>query len=302
MSSILDRLAAAVLGGSPDRPEPDVREAGTQIPPEYPRSFAEFVGQPEAILLLRTELAGARAERRMPAHFLLYGPPGLGKTALAYVVAAEAGMSLYESSGAEFSSQAALIEAAQRVGVLWERARRPILWLIDEVDGITRVASYAIHSLMTHGWISWKGVMYGGVPITVAGPSNRMAGVPPALRSRFAEHVYIGFYDPPDLARIAEQSASRMGLPLGPDAAPWIGENAAGEPRKVNRRILRNAANIAGEFGVVGIEEAKAASRLSGLRHRGLSGPHSSTYLRFLAGYGAGRPASRRSGPSSART
>lgn len=113
MSSILDRLAAAVLGSSPDRPEPDVREAGTQIPPEYPRSFAEFVGQPEAILLLRTELAGARAERRMPAHFLLYGPPGLGKTALAYVVAAEAGMSFYESSGAEFSSQAALIEAAQ---------------------------------------------------------------------------------------------------------------------------------------------------------------------------------------------
>ena len=234
-------------------------------------------------MLLRAEVDAARREGRVLAHLLFHGPPGLGKTAMAHVLAGEVGYTLYESSGAEYPSQQAMLDACATVGDLHQATGRPVLWLIDEVDGMARQAAYVIFGLMTHGYVTWMGGRY-GCPVTVVGTTNRMASVPGALKSRFAEHIHLDFYPPEDLARIANQSAVGMGMLLTDEAAAFIGENAAGEPRKVNRRILRGVRNLVrGWMATADLTAARRALELSGLRPGGLTKAQAE-YLKFLAG------------------
>lgn len=263
--------------------EHDVREDPHPTPPDYPRGFADFVGQAETVRLLCTEVEAAKRERRPLSHILLYGPPGVGKTALAFVLAGEmGGLPIYESSGAEFSNQTDILAAMGNIGRLFDVTGKPIVWIIDEADGMARVASYPLFSLMTHGYVQWRGERFGNVPVTIVGTTNHMARVPRALKSRFHEVILIDFYPPTDLAEIARRSARRMGFTLTDDAAAFIGENAAGEPRKVNRRILRNIANLLNGT-VADLDTVKEALRLSGLRVKGLTRSQFQ-YLEFLAG------------------
>lgn len=261
--------------------EPDVRES-PQPRPDYPRGFEEFVGQAETVRLLRTEVQAAKRERRPLSHILLYGPPGVGKTALAFVLAGETGAAIYESSGAEFSTQTETVETLGRVGRLHDLTQKPVVLLIDEIDGITRIASYPLHSLMVSGEVAWKGDRFGGVPVTVVGTTNSMSRVPRALKSRFNEVALIDYYPPADLAEIAKRSAARMGFGLTDEAAVFIGENSGGEPRKTKRRILRGIANLLAGRTVADLDTAKEALRLSGLRPKGLTRSQFE-YLAFLA-------------------
>lgn len=235
--------------------------------------------------MLRAEVAAAKREGRPLAHMLFYGPPGVGKTALAHVLAAEmGGLPVYESTGAEFPTQRETVETLGRVGRLWEESNRPpgIVWLVDELDGMARVASYPLHSLMISGAVNWQGQRYGGVPITVLATTNHMARVHRALKSRFQEVVLIDYYSPEELAEVARRTAARMGFSLTDEAAEWIGQNSAGEPRKTNRRILRGIANLLGGRSVADLDVTREALRLSGLRPRGLTRSQFD-YLRFLS-------------------
>lgn len=263
----------------------EVRVEPQPVPADYPQSFAEFVGQGEVVRALEVEVAAVRRTGRQLKHILLYGPPGVGKTGLAYVLAGELGMTLYESSGAEFRNQDSIVLEGgplQNIGLLWEQTRRPILWLIDEIDEMARAASYVLHPLMTHNYVTWGGVRHGGVPITILGTTNRMASVPSALRSRFKDRHFVGYYAPDELADIAKRTAERRGFALTEAAAAWVGENAAGEARKVNEMILTNVENIIASGGTAEVRDVVEALRLSGLRHRGLTGPQFD-YLAFLA-------------------
>ncbi|MGH2625196.1 MAG: AAA family ATPase, partial [Anaerolineales bacterium] len=269
-----------------ERPRwPDVREWPQQPADEYPRNFTEFFGQDEAVALLRTEVNAAKREGRAFGHVLFYGPPGCGKTGLAHVLAAEIGYVIFESSGAEYSNQQAMLDALLSIARLQDMTNRPTLWLIDEIDGLARVASYVVHSLMTHGYVVWRGQRYGPAwPVVVLGTTNRMAGVPRALKSRFAEHVAIDYYHMDELALMAKHTAVKMGMLLTDEAAAFLAGNSAGEPRKLIRRLLRNLRNIVpGRFATADLDAARRALQLSGLRPAGLSKPQFE-YLRFLAG------------------
>lgn len=263
---------------------PDARLSSPPGGDLYPRSFDEFVGQAEVERLLRVEVEAAQLRRRPLAHIGFYGPPGLGKTALGHVLAGEMGMALYESSGPEYPTQKDVIQAVENIGVLGLQTGKAVLWLIDEIDGMARIASYVIHPLMTHGYVVWQGKRWAGVDVTVVGTTNRMSSVPGPLKSRFQEAIFVGFYSEAELAEVARRTAARVEVEIDEDAALWVGANAAGEPRKVNRRIMRNVANLVAKGGSerADLRTVREALELSGLRHRGLSRPQYE-YLELLS-------------------
>lgn len=254
-----------------------------------PTRFEHFIGQNLAKRELVLEvLATARAQRRL-ADILLYGPPGLGKSQIVSVLAWELGacypnggnptpLPMHQSTGAEFDTAKKVYETFLQI----PDDPRGVIWLIDEVDGINRTASYVLHMLMTHGYIPWDGKAIGGSPVTIIGTTNHMASVPRALKSRFSVRIRLDYYSPEELAEIAKQSARLMGLTITEEAAVIVGQNAGGEPRKVNRSILRNAANLLNENKEVTAEIAQEAVTLSGLMRGGLSIPQV-RYLIFLA-------------------
>lgn len=267
-------------------PEPiDVRVEASPVPPDYPRSFAEFVGQAEVIHTLKVEADAVRRTGRTLTHLLLTGPPGLGKTALAHVLASELDMSVYASAGPEFtaqqsmSAQEVMLKALGKIGQLYANTQRPVLWQIDEIDEMARSAVPVIYSLMTHNYVTWGGDRWGGIPISIFGTTNNTLSGP--LVSRFGEPLDMSFYSPVELAEIARRTARRKDLTLTEEAAILIGQNAGGEPRKVNNRIMRNVANLVSPGGSVGVSEVREALRLSGLRHRGLTRTQY-RYLEFL--------------------
>lgn len=256
--------------------------------PLGPTTFETFVGQNLAKRELALEvLATARSQRRL-TDILLYGPPGTGKSAVVSVLAWELGscypnggnptsLPVYQSTGAEFDTAKKVYETFLQI----PDDPRGVIWLIDEVDGINRTASYSLHCVMTHGYILWGGQAIGGSPVTIVGTTNHMASVPRALKSRFAVRIRLDYYSPEELAEIAKQSARLMGLTITEEAAVIVGQNAGGEPRKVNRSILRNAANLLNGSKEVTPEVAQEAVTLSGLMRGGLSVPQVK-YLIFL--------------------
>lgn len=254
----------------PERPKVEIRP--TSAGSLYPTRFEEFIGQKDLMLLLRMEVEVARRSGRPLAHLLFYGPPGVGKSAAAYVLAAESSATLFEASGPEFSSQEEVFRILDSTVDLYQRTELPIVLLIDEIDGMERKASYALHSLMVVGYCTWRGArLYEHLPLSIVGTCNFLSAVPRALKSRFAEVLEIGYYEPHELALIAKQSAAKMGFSLTEEASAFVGESVGGEPRRVNNRILRVINNLRVPGQIVGLDTAREALRRSGLRPAGLS-------------------------------
>ncbi len=232
-------------------------------------TFADVLGQDEVLTLLRLEIAAAKREGRRLADLLFVGPPGTGKTLLAAATANEAGRVIYLVSGPELTTVDAALRSLVGCGRLHEATGRPVALVIDEVDAIPRQVSYVFHSLMLTGTVPWRGQLYGGCPVSILASSNRLAKVPPAMRSRFAEVLMVDYYEVADLTCIVEREAVRKDLTLAEGVARFLAENSGGEPRKAGHlvRSLRNVLNA----DAATMEYAKTALRLSGLRPLGLS-------------------------------
>ncbi len=205
-----------------------------------PRSLDEFVGQPAVRRQLGIVLDAARGRGEPSDHVLLVGPPGLGKTTLAMIIALEMGASLRLTSGP------AIQHAGDLASILSSLQPGDVLF-IDEIHRLARTAEEMLYLAMEDfrvDIIVGKGPGATSIPLTlprftVVGATTRSGLLPAPLRDRFGFTAHLEFYSPEDLARVVRRSAGLLGAPLEDSAGKEIAFRSRGTPRIANRLLRR---------------------------------------------------------------
>lgn len=226
----------------------DVRDAGEPIDETElaiegalrPASLAEFVGQQKVRGQLQLLLDAARIQQRPPDHILLSGPPGLGKTTLAMIVAHESERPLRLSSGP------AIQHAGDLAALLSSLTPGEVLF-IDEIHRMARSAEEMLYLAMEDFRIDimvGKGAGATSIPLdlapfTLVGATTRSGLLPNPLRDRFGFTAHLEYYEPEELERVLERSAAMLGVAVPPEARAEIARRSRGTPRIANRLLRR---------------------------------------------------------------
>ncbi|MFD0776267.1 Holliday junction branch migration DNA helicase RuvB, partial [Streptomonospora algeriensis] len=237
-----------------------------------PRNLDDFVGQERVREQLSLVLRGAQRRGRAPDHVLLSGGPGLGKTTLAMIIAAELGAPLRISSGP------AIERSGDLAAVLSTLHEGEVLFL-DEIHRMARPAEEMLYVAMEDFRVD---VMVGKgpgataipldiAPFTLVGATTRSGLLPAPLRDRFGFTAHMDFYEAADLERILHRSAGLLGVEVDGAAAAEIAGRSRGTPRIANRllRRVRDYAEVHGD-GRLTRETACAALSLFEVDHHGL--------------------------------
>ena len=237
-----------------------------------PQRLEEYVGQRAAVESLRVSVEAARQRGEPLDHVLLSGPPGLGKTTLAAIMANEMGASIVTTAGPS------LERGADLMGILTNLAERDVLF-IDEIHRLPRVVEELLYPAMEDFSINF--VMDKGLnartmriplrPFTMVGATTRPGMLSSPLRERFGIFHHLDFYSETDLAAIIRRSASILGVDVAPGGAEAIARRARGTPRIANRllRRVRDYAQVKAD-GVVSPEVAGRALDQEGVDEVGL--------------------------------
>lgn len=226
-----------------------------------PTSLAEFVGQDRVKSQLGLVLEAASRRGRAADHVLLSGPPGLGKTTLAGIIAAEMQAPLRMTSGP------ALQHAGDLAAVLSSLQPGEVLF-VDEIHRTARAAEELLYLAMEDFRVDvvvGKGPGATAIPLdiepfTLVGATTRAGLLPSPLRDRFGFTAHLDFYDATDLEVIIARSADLLGVRVDPDGVAEIAGRCRGTPRIANRllRRVRDWAQVHGD-GVVSHRSAQAA-------------------------------------------
>ena len=205
-----------------------------------PHSLRDFIGQPKVARQLDLVLEGAKRRGRPPDHVLLSGAPGLGKTSLALIIAAELG------KGIRITSGPALERAGDLAALVSSLAEGEVLF-IDEIHRIARPAEELLYAAMEDFRVDvvvGKGPGSTAIPLEVApftlvGATTRSGLLTGPLRDRFGFTAHMEPYTPAELERVLVRSAGLLGVDLQPDGAVEIAGRSRGTPRIANRLLRR---------------------------------------------------------------
>lgn len=238
-----------------------------------PSSLDEFVGQGKIKENLRVFIEAASRRGEQLDHVLLYGPPGLGKTTLAHIIASELGVHIRSTSGPVFQS------AAELLGILTQLETRDVVF-IDEIHRLSHIVEEHLYPAMEEfrcELIVDKGPHARHYslqiePFTLIGATTRAGMITPPMRSRFGIVARLDFYSPDDLYSIVRRSAGLLGARIDDEGAAEIAGRSRGTPRIANRllRRVRDFAQIRGD-GTIDLKMSRYALEMLEVDERGLN-------------------------------
>lgn len=253
-----------------------------------PLTLATFIGQDHFKENLATFLASARSQRKVLDHVLVYGPPGLGKTTIAQIIANELNVSCHYTLAPSLQKPTDLVQAFGKVN------ERDCVF-VDEIHRLSTQMAEILYPMMedfkTSIPYNKKRIIVSISPFTLIGATTRPGDLPQPLRDRFGISLRLALYPASELAAMLIAAAPGMGIALQPEGAQQIANRARGTPR-IALKLLRRANDFAvvGNLGTINGPTADAALSKLGIDREGLD-EADRNYIRCLAEQFGGGPA-----------
>ncbi|KQY83448.1 Holliday junction branch migration DNA helicase RuvB [Pelomonas sp. Root1444] len=249
-----------LISAAPESPREEAMERALR-----PKHLDDYVGQAKAREQLEIFIGAAKKRREALDHVLLFGPPGLGKTTLSHIIAAELGVNLRQTSGP-------VLEKPKDLAAILTNLEKNDVLFIDEIHRLSPVVEeilypaledYQIDIMIGEGPAA-RSIKLDLQPFTLVGATTRAGMLTNPLRDRFGIVARLEFYTPAELQRIVTRSAGLLGAPIDADGALEIARRSRGTPRIANRllRRVRDYAEVKADGRIVAGIADKALAML----------------------------------------